>query len=135
MRLLRALRDETGAELLEFAMMGIAFFVIVFGTMDFSRMIWLDNVVASATKDGARWAAARGATADTPATSDSVNTYVQSRLYGMSGVTVTTTWNPTDKSAGSIVTVHVQGSFQSLVGILPQNAITLQSTAQMRISR
>jgi len=48
---------------------------------------------------------------------------------------VTTTWAPTDKSAGSLVTVHVQGSFQTIVPLLPQNAITLQSTAQMRISR
>ena len=133
-RMLRALREERGAELIEFALVSMAFFVIVFGTVEFSRMIWQHNIVANAAKEGARWAAVRGATSDTPATVDSVRTYVQSRSYGMT-VTVTTTWNPATMAVGSIVTVDVQGSFQPIIPILPQNLIALRSTSQMVISR
>ena len=134
MRRVRILRDDLGAELVEFALMSVAFFTIVFGTLEFSRLIWQYNIVANAAKEGARWASARGATSDSPATSDSVSTYVQTRVYGMT-VTVTTTWNPTTKKAGSVVTVAVSGSFVPIVPILPQNTITLSSTAQMMISR
>jgi Flp pilus assembly protein TadG len=130
----RFLRDVLGAELVEFALMSAGFFVIVFGTVEFGRMIWQDNVIASAAKDGARWAAVRGASSDSPATVDSVRNYVQNRAPGLT-VTVNTFWDPGDKSAGSIVTVRVEGSFQTVVPILPQGLITLRSTAQMVIAR
>jgi Flp pilus assembly protein TadG len=134
MRPRRFLREAFGAELVEFALMSAGFFIIVFGTVEFGRMIWQDNVVASAAKDGARWAAVRGASSDSPATVDSVRTYVQSRAPGLT-VTVNTFWDPGDMQAGSVVTVRVEGSFQSIVPILPQGLITLRSTAQMVIAR
>ena len=114
--------------------MSAAFFIVVFSIMEFSRMIWQHNVVASAAKDGARWAAVRGSSSGAPATEDDVQTYVQGRAYGLP-VTVTTLWSPGDKSAGSIVTVRVQRSFQPVVPILPQGLITLRSSAQMLIAR
>jgi len=114
--------------------MSVLFFTIVIGTVEFSRMVWQDNTVASAAKDGARWAAVHGATADTTATATSVQDFVRSRAYGLP-VTVTTTWNPEDQRAGSIVTVTVQGSFRPIVPLLPQSTVTLHSSAQMVISR
>lgn len=134
MRPRRFLHEALGAELVEFALMSMAFFVVVFGTLEFGRMIWQDNVVASAAKDGARWASVRGAASGTPATVDSVRTYVQSRTVGLP-VTVNTFWDPGDMLPGSVVTVRVTGSFQSIIPILPQDLITLSSTAQMLIAR
>jgi len=126
-------RDDRGAELVEFALVSIVFLVIVFGTLDFGRMVSEYNIVANAAKDGSRYASVRGAATSSPATASDVSSYVQGRAMGMS-VTVTTTWNPHNKS-GSTVAVQVQGTFSPIIGILPQSTITLSSTSQMLIIR
>ena len=134
MRKLRLLREEAGAELLEFAMVSILFFTFVFGTMEFGRMIWQYNIIASVAKDGVRWAAVRGSTATTPADQSSLQTYVQGRAYGLSP-TVTLNYPDGDNKSGSTVEVIVQGTFTPIVPILPQSARTLRSKARMLIAR
>ena len=134
MRKSRILKDDRGAELVEFALLAVAFFMFLFGTLEFGRMLWQDNVVANGARDGARWAAVRGASSTTPATGASVTSYVLTRTYGMD-VTVTTTWTPATKVAGSVVEVVVERTFTPIVNILPQNVVTLRSTAQMVIAR
>jgi Flp pilus assembly protein TadG len=126
-------RDDRGAELVEFALVSIVFIVIVFGTLEFGLMVSDYNIVANAAKDGSRYASVRGAATSSPATADDIANYVQTRAMGMT-VTVTTTWNPNNNS-GSTVAVHVQGTFSSVIGILPQSTVTLSSTSQMLIIR
>jgi Flp pilus assembly protein TadG len=133
MRRPRLLGNERGAELVEFALMAVPFFMIMFGTMEFGRMIWQNNVIANAAKDGARWAAVRGNDATTPASASDVRTYVQGRAFGLAP-TVTTTWSP-DNKAGSTVSVDVTLDFSPGVTLLPQATIHLRSKAQMLIAR
>jgi Flp pilus assembly protein TadG len=49
-------RDERGAALLEFGMAAMIFFTALFGTLEFSRLLWTHNALADATRRGARWA-------------------------------------------------------------------------------
>lgn len=128
------LRHERGAELIEFAFSALVFFMLLFGITEFGRAIWHRNVISEVAREGARWAAVRGSTSDTPASASDVSTYVASRAYGIP-VTVTTTWNPTDKSPGSTVTIVVSRSFSVLTRFLPFSTLALRSTAQAVVVR
>jgi len=134
-------RDARGAELVEFALASLGFLVVVFSAIEGGRMIWQYNAVAAATKDGVRWAAARGATANTVATPENVRTYILSRMDGMGVstdddyVTTSIEWSDSSKEAGTIVKVTVQKSFTPIVPLTALTSITLQSKAEMVVMR
>jgi len=48
---------ENGQALLEFAMVTLLFFVLVFGIIEFGRALWTWNTIVQATRAGARYAA------------------------------------------------------------------------------
>ena len=130
-----ATRREAGTATVEFAIAALVFFIIVLGTMAFGVAVWEYNIVASAAKDGARWAAVRGATSSTPATSTTVESYVNARVYGRT-VTVTTTWpdgGSPSNGKGKRVRVVVSTTFIPTVRFL--SSMTLRSTAEMIIMR
>lgn len=49
-------RNERGAALMEFGIAASIFFTALFGTLEFSRLLWTHNALADATRRGARWA-------------------------------------------------------------------------------
>ena len=56
-----AKRDgERGAALVEFAICATIFLVVVFGVLEFGRMLWVHNALADATRRAARYAVTRG---------------------------------------------------------------------------
>jgi Flp pilus assembly protein TadG len=127
-------RNERGQSLVEFAVASAVFFMTIFGILSMGLGIWQYNMVSNLAQEGARWAAVRGSSAPTEATSDDVNTFVNSRALGMT-VVATTTWPDGNNDAGSIVRVNVQKSFRPSTAFLPLGTLTLQSTAQMIIQR
>ncbi len=50
-------RNERGAALVELAIGSTVFFTLVFGVLEFSRLLWTHNALADATRRGARYAA------------------------------------------------------------------------------
>ena len=61
MRMTGAKRDgERGAALVEFAICATIFLVVVFGVLEFGRMLWVHNALADATRRAARYAVTRG---------------------------------------------------------------------------
>ena len=56
-RVLRALRsrERSGQAIVEFAMVSLAFFMIVFGTIDFGRAIFMYSQLHNAVREGARY--------------------------------------------------------------------------------
>ena len=69
MKRLKALwkNEERGQALVEFTLVGIIFFILVFGTMDVGRAVWNYNTLAQATREGARFAVVHGARCDAEA--------------------------------------------------------------------
>ena len=128
---------ERGNTLVEFGLASTVFFMTLFGILSLGVAVWQYNMVSDLAQEGARWAAVRGSTASTPATADSVSTYVTSRALGMT-VTVATTWpdaGGTANQAGNRVQVTVTKSFTPMTAFVPRSALSLQSTAQMIIAR
>ena len=69
MKRLKALwkNAERGQALVEFAMVGLIFFIVVFGTIDVGRAVWNYNTLSQATREGARFAVVHGARCDAEA--------------------------------------------------------------------
>ena len=126
--------SERGETLVEFAVAGIVFFMLVFGTVEMGMVVWQYDFVSSLAQDGARWASVHGATSLRPASAADVQTYVQTRSLGRT-VGVVTTPAPSAVSPGGTVNVVVQESMAPLSAFLPQVRFQLRGTAQMVVAR
>ncbi len=131
-RVLTLRRDERGAELVEFALISIVFFMLVFGVMEFGRAIWIYGTVAHVAREGTRFAIVRGSDSGRTATPADVEAYVQGRAAGMTGLTVTTTWDDPSKDPGTVV--QVQRDFDPALPLVSLGPLTLSATSRMVIA-
>jgi Flp pilus assembly protein TadG len=130
-------RNERGAELIEFALVSILLFMLVFGVMEFGRAVFTYGTVAHLAREGARFAIVRGNESqvrETPADAAAVEAFVLSRAAGIDDLTVTTTWPDGDNNPGSVVQVSVSKDFNPIAPLVPLGAITMASTSRMVIS-
>src|SRR5215211_989915 len=79
-------RGERGTSVAEFAMVAMLFFTLIFGIIEFGRMLYTHNALADATRRGARYAVLHPGT-DAAAVKTEV-------VYG-SNATFDTAGNPT----------------------------------------
>jgi Flp pilus assembly protein TadG len=129
-RLYRRNRRATAA--VEFAVVAPVFLLLVFGMIEYGRMVMVYQVITNASREGARVAVLDGAT--TASVTDQVNTYLTNG--SITGGTVTVTPNPPSTAEyGDPVSVTVSIPF-SQVSWLPSpmylGGKTLTSTTVMR---
>lgn len=103
--------DRKGAAVVEFAVVAPVLFMIVFGIIEFGRLLMVQQVLTNATREGAR----RGITESS--TAAEVQTVVNNYLAGasVSGATVTVT--PLELATlglGDPVTVSISVPFNSV---------------------
>jgi Flp pilus assembly protein TadG len=60
----RTEKSEKGQTLVEFALVTLVFFVLVFGITEFGRALWTWNTIVQATRAGARYAVVETPTSD-----------------------------------------------------------------------
>ena len=141
-------RGERGSTIIEFAVASAVFFMIIFGILQFGLAVWNYNMLSSLAQDGARWASVRGSTksanpcdtiteTECETTDALVQTYVRSRVVGMSptAVTVATTWPDGDNIPGDTVQVRVDYTFSAFTRIVRSGSLSLHGIAQMKIAR
>jgi Flp pilus assembly protein TadG len=132
------LTGESGAELVEFALILIALLMFLFGIMDFGRALYAYHFVSNAAREGTRYAISRGSTCKgCTAGPDDISDYILTNAppgIDTSKLTVTTTWNP-DKNPGSVVNVQVSYNFRFFFPLLPTSAVAMNSASQMVISQ
>jgi Flp pilus assembly protein TadG len=153
-------RDERGTSLLEFTLCLTVMLMAVFAIMDVSRAIYMDHFVVTAARQGARYAAVRGAayTGTSCATTSTVNCAANSANViafvkslapmgsSLTNLTVTPTWPGTDGSGavctnvvrtsntfGCLVTVTVAYSYAFSLPFLPPKTVSLTSTSSQTI--
>lgn len=141
---------ERGVALPETAIIMTVLLVMMFGIIDFGRMLYTYSFVAQLARQGARWAIVRGAGCTVldhcnPTSSD-VQTYVQSLNEGaMNASSITATLqtpggNSTcsstgaNNAAGCVATVTVRYPFSFMLPWMPGNTITMSSSSQMIIA-
>jgi Flp pilus assembly protein TadG len=125
-------RNRRAAAAVEFAIVAPVFFLLVFGMIEYGRMVMVQQVITNASREGARQGVLDGATV-TSVTS-TVNSYLSAG--SITGATVTVSPNPpTNAQNGDPVTVTVSIPF-SQVSWLPSpmylGATTLTSATVMR---
>ena len=116
--------------MVEFAMILVVTLTLIFGIIQASLALYAYSFVSYAARSGVRYAMVRGSRSSSPATSSSVQTYVQGLAMGLntSSLTVNTSWNP-NNNPGSTVTVSVSYVFTPLTGLLWSSNLTMSSTA------
>jgi Flp pilus assembly protein TadG len=126
-------RNRRGAAVVEFAIVAPVFFLLVFGMIEYGRLVMVQQILTNASREGARQAVLDGATSTE--VKSAVTTYLQNT--SITGSTVTL--NPTEPSTagyGEPVTVTVTIPF-SKVSWLPQpmflsGSYTLTASTVMR---
>jgi Flp pilus assembly protein TadG len=153
-------QDQSGNELVEFALCAVILFTVIFGIIDCSRALYADHYVAYVANEATRYAMVRGSTwqgtsCTTPssfscdATASDVTNMVTSITplgFVASNLSVTSTWPGTTpagsacgttngmNSPGCVVQVTVTYSFDFVLPFLPANTLNLQSTSAVAIS-
>jgi Flp pilus assembly protein TadG len=125
---------KRGNTILEGALCLTIFLMILFGIIDFGRMVFAYNFVSYAAREATRYAVVRGTTNATNAAA--LTTFVQNEAVGLNttALTVTPTWTP-DHTPGSTVQVVVSYTFRPIAPYVPVGPFTLSSTSKMLISQ
>lgn len=89
MKKLNHRKNERGATVAEFAMVALLFFTILFGIIEFGRLLYTHNALTDATRAGARYASIHHSASD--ADKQAVKNYI---VYGPNG-TFDAKGNPT----------------------------------------
>ena len=100
-------RRRHGTSAVEFAVVAPVFFMVIFGIIEFGRMVMVQQMVTSASREGARRAILDGATTDD--VTDVVDDYLASG--GVSEATVTVSATPSSVSFGQPISVTVSIPF------------------------
>ena len=80
MKTLNQIKNERGTTIAEFAVVALLFFTIIFGIIEFGRLLYTHNALTDATRRGARYAALH--TGASEADQTAVKNYV---VYGPNG--------------------------------------------------
>jgi Flp pilus assembly protein TadG len=129
-------RRQRGAVSLEFGLAFLAFLFVVYGIMEFGRMVASYNILAGATKEGARYAMVHGSSSGSAVTASDIQTRVRKWALGLdiSSVNVTATWTPSN-APGGVVKVQSSYAITPFSGLIMSSGFTMKSSAQMVISQ
>jgi Flp pilus assembly protein TadG len=119
--------------MVEFALVAPMFFLLILGTIELGRLMWVDHSLANATREGARFAMVRGSKSAMPATDTEVQEVVEDRAPGItSALSVSTTGLGGEPGTSLSVNTRYQFRFISaeLFGL---SAVTLEHTSTVVI--
>jgi Flp pilus assembly protein TadG len=125
LRRARFTRDESGSGMVEFAIVtGLVFLPLMFGIIEFGRMMWAKNTVTAAAREGVRYAVVHGTQSGATFDSAAVASYVEGRTR-LSPIIVSTSWTGTQETLDT-VTVTVKYSYSPVVKlpIFPNKTLT-----------
>jgi Flp pilus assembly protein TadG len=108
-------RKRRGAAAVEFAIVAPVFFLLVFGMIEYGRMVMVQQVLTNASREGARVGVLDPPTGQTslPLVTSAVNKYLSSA--GITGATTTTIPSePSSATYGQSVTVKVSVPFSNV---------------------
>ena len=150
-------KSERGSALLEFGLVAIVLFMLIFGIIDFGRALFAYHFVANAAREGTRYESVRGAACTLPMNDcndggSAVRAYLQNEATGSglnrSQLTVNTTWplpppySPAVcatkygfNSPGCTVQVAVSYNFQFVFPLLPASPLNMSSTSEAVITQ
>src|SRR5260370_4590185 len=129
-------RSSAGQAAVGFAICISGVLLLGLAIANFAIAISAYNFVCYGARDATRYAAVRGATSPTPASSSDVRAFVVSEAAGIdtSKLTVATTWSP-DNQPNSTVAVRVGYNFQFQIPFGALLPVSLSRDSQLVISQ
>ena len=125
-------RNRRGAAVVEFAVVSPVFFLLVFGMIEYGRMVMVQQMLTNAAREGARVGVLDSSTASE--VTSKVNSYLTAARINNATVTCDPS-NPSSAGYGEAVTVTVSIPF-SQVSWLPSpmflGGTTMTATSAMR---
>jgi len=141
------LRRERGQALVEFAVVGIVFLIVVFGVIDVGRAVWNYNTLAQATREGTRYAIVHGARSSDPSgpgsphfsapgTDAMVTAEVEKYTAGLdtSALTVEAEWLDGSNLVGGRIQVTSHYVYEPIFDFLGLISFSMTSSSTMRIT-
>ena len=127
-------KRQRGSALVESALTLVVFMMVIFGLMEFGRMVWAYNLVSHAAREGTRYAMVHGRNSSHPATADGIRSVVKGQAVGLdpASLLVNVSWIP-DNKPGSAVKVALRYTLSSMTNLAGSG--TLGSTSQVIISQ
>ncbi len=140
-------RGEHGQALVEFSLVSVVFFLLVFGMVDVGRAVWNYNTLAQATREGARYAIVHGSDSADPSgpggdhyTAPDADAMITQQVEKFGGglnpsqLTVQSEWPDGSNISGSHITVTSEYEFQPIFDFLGVVSFTMTSSSTMRIT-
>lgn len=126
---------QRGAALVEFALGFMFFLVLIVGLIEMGRAVWTYSTIAHATRQGARYAMARGSY--NPATAKDIQNVVASQAVGLNSgkLEVNTSWKPANQP-GATVQVQVRYPFELVSAplLVSNGTIRIGATSRMIVA-
>ena len=132
---------ESGQALVEFAIIAPVVFMIILGLFDAGRMVFINNELSEAAREGARWGAVQGrAAAEADGDNTDVTAVVGSHIVIAPAPAIGLSCTDLGAAGGScgsgdLLTISVSSSVSAVTPFIGQiiGPMTLSSQAQMTI--
>jgi Flp pilus assembly protein TadG len=128
-------KKSRGQGMLEFAIVGPIFFLMLFGVIELGRAMFVTHQVANGAREGARWAMVRGELSGEAIDESDVRDIVLERTSGLDPdeLTVNADW-PNGIAIGSVVSVTVTYNYTPLISnFFSTGSFTITRTSEMAI--
>ena len=121
--------------MVEFALVGPLFFLMLIGTIEMGRLMWTSHELSNGAREGARWASVRGERSGENITDGQVEVVILERTSALNdSLQVNVTWSETNREPGSKVTVATSYDYVPMVGgFLGIGTITLERQSELTI--
>ena len=124
------LRGTRGNAVVEFAFVGTALLVAIFGLVEFGRYVWEKHSLEYAIEQSAR-----SVMAQTSVSNSSVQSDVLSRIIGIDPTTVTATVTQSTVGTVTFVTITLSYTHNFLAtGLLGLNAVTIVASTRVPLT-
>lgn len=141
-----------GQALVEFSLVALVFFPLLYGIIEVGRFIFYYEVLSNATREGARYAIVHGASSYCPsgpmpagdkppiacydATGANVVQRVQQTAFGTlnAALSVTPTWPDGNNGREQTVNVAASYTYRTIIPIVPLPAITIEAESTLVIN-
>jgi Flp pilus assembly protein TadG len=125
----RALACRRGAAAVEFAIIAPVFLVLVLGTVELGRAMWIKGSIQFAVEETSRYALV-----NTSASMSDLQTYAENALVGVDSSDVTFQAQTESADGYSFVSITGTHSFSVLVPIVPLPDVTLSAKSRVPLN-
>ncbi len=128
-------QTHVGQNLVEFALIGPMFIILVFGIIEGGRLVWTNHTLGNATKEGARYTSVRGSGStqpDAPASSADIKSAMLDKGTGLDSSNLTVNLVLLDGDMNDRSRFRVESTYTHdliVTSIFGMSGITLDATS------